>query len=396
MLASVGRVGRLGNAALRRGVPFDLDAFMATQADGLYFDTTKMDRFFQSPEVSAVLADDAGEPIGLALDQRTWGGKSLSQLVALQSELVTDNEFNIGTGWSNFGDGGTIAGGILTIVLTGGYSGLSRSLNTEAGKTYRVSARARRVSGSATAIIALRTGNNGGGTALGSASTSSTEWAIVEFYFRETATTTRYIAAGAGTAAGTVEYDSVSVKEVPGKHGIQATGTLKPTRQTTGAKFDGSDDNWLTNYTAGSGAIFMVALVEVPASLSITQVVAGTNAISSNFYAAFTTAGLFRTGVGNVLTTVGALDRRGQQVVFGLTASTGANGNRRSFEDTALVENTTFTGSINTTIPLRVGALNANGTASNFFGGSIKKLIVGSEFLDLSTYLKIRNALLAA
>jgi hypothetical protein len=44
---------------------------------------------------------------------------------------------------------------------------------------------------------------------------------------------------------------------------------------------------------------------------------------------------------------------------------------------------------------VRLGAYNNNGSASNFFSGSIAKFVVGREFLTLERYLQIRNALLA-
>lgn len=180
-------------------------------------------------------------------------------------------------------------------------------------------------------------------------------------------------------------------------NGAQATDTLKPTRQTTGAKFDGSDDNWLTSYTAGAGENFIVALVDVPAVVGALQIVAGgrgANVDTRFFLGIEHTNGQACGGIGTQNNSVikGGSDVRGTTVTVGIAN----NGSQvRLFSADAQVYEASQSGSVDAAASLRVGCFNANGTAGQFFGGSIKKLVAGRQFLDLATYLKIRNALLA-
>lgn len=177
----------------------------------------------------------------------------------------------------------------------------------------------------------------------------------------------------------------------------QGTASLKPTRQTTGAKFDGSDDNWLTTYLNGAAGNFIVALVSVPASLSALQIVAGARAsAASRFLLGFeSTFGVLVAGVGATAVGSGGLagstNRRGTEVVVGLSC----NGSIvRLFDDNTQVIETAQSGSVDTTVPYRIGCFNDNGSASSFFGGSVKKLVAGRELLALDRYLQIRNALI--
>src|SRR5690606_7271653 len=78
----------LGLTPLSKGGGIDLNAFMAAQSDGLWFDFTQTDRLFQE-NVGPTPANDPGEVIGLAMSQRVWGGKTLAELLAGQPELVT-------------------------------------------------------------------------------------------------------------------------------------------------------------------------------------------------------------------------------------------------------------------------------------------------------------------
>lgn len=177
-------------------------------------------------------------------------------------------------------------------------------------------------------------------------------------------------------------------------NGIQSSASLRPLRQTTGAKFDGSDDNWLTTYTAGSGANFIVALVDVPASISTNLFCGASNSGADRFFLGVDTSGVVIGGVGAVSTSVirGTVDRRGTQVVVGISCDGSTS---RLFDDDAMPYEAAQSGAPTTAVPFRIGAYNNLGSASLFFGGSIKKLVAGREFLTLARYQQIRNALLA-
>lgn len=377
------------HVTLIEGVSFNLDAFMAAQADGIYFDTTKTDRFFQE-NTGPTLADDVGEAMGLALSQRAWNGQTLAELLAGQTELVANGGFDTNTVWSASGvtasNTAVIADGKLTINSADGANvQVTQGFPVPSGRLLCIEF----------FIDSLSSGSWGiadGGAVIATGSTTGLHRL---FYTSPDAALSLDIKRGSGVT--NFVMDRISVKEVPGKRGIQATGTLKPTRQTTGAKFDGSDDNWLTSYTAGAGENFIVALVTVPTTLGAFQyITAASGASNANrFGIGINTDGLVGFGVGSVSPTIakGVTDVRNTEVVVGLTCNgSTVLGFAGSSQEYSAVQSSTPT----TTIPLRVGAHNGDGVASTFFGGSIKKLVVGRQFLDLATYLKIRTALLAA
>ena len=182
-------------------------------------------------------------------------------------------------------------------------------------------------------------------------------------------------------------------------NGLQSTDPRRPALQATGAKFDGLDDNWPTDYTAGAGENFIVSLVTVPATLSGTQFIAGATgaSLANAFLLGITSTGKVGVGVGSKLpaTQEGTSDIRGQTVVVGMSFD---GSTVKVFVDDSEEFFGAQSGTPTTSIPLRVGAFNNNGTAGNFFAGSIDKSVVAQgpgAFLSLSTYLKIRNALLA-
>lgn len=170
----------------------------------------------------------------------------------------------------------------------------------------------------------------------------------------------------------------------------QSTTSFRPKYQSTGAAFDGADDNLLTGYTAGSGANFLVAKVVVPASISGNAYFLGQITDANNRFAlGATTSGLRALAGGNAYEfAISVLD---QTVVMGVTT----NGSTvRTFVGTqALDQATLLSGSVGGAIPHQLGALNNAGTASAFFGGSIQHVLAGREFLDLARFIQIANAL---
>lgn len=363
---------------------FSLAKFMAGQTDGFFYDFSKTDRHFQE-HTGPTLADDVGEVIGLALDQRTWGGASLSG--ALGAELVPDPTFASATGLTLQTDW-SVAAGIATKV--GGAAGRfiypTGSLATVGATyfcSYRVTAR------SAGACLA----NIGSVDGVGRAAVGA-----YSEYIRATTTGTPNPAGitlfGNTTFAGSV--DDWSVKLVPGYSALQSTGTMKPTRQTSGAKFDGSDDNLLTTYYAGSGSNFIVALVTVPATLSADQIICGAAEAppANRGYLAVRSAGEVAGACGaeGISTIKGTTDIRGRELVIGISmdASTVV-----LFADAAIEYSGARNGNPTTIVPWRIGAQNYGGAAANIFAGSIKKIIAGREHLTLARYLQIRAALLA-
>lgn len=177
------------------------------------------------------------------------------------------------------------------------------------------------------------------------------------------------------------------------RNATQATAAAKPKYQTTGAAFDGVDDNLLTGYTAGAGANFIVAKVTVPGTLSAIQVIAGAanGAAERCWVGVDNTTGFLRCGVGASLTHLGTTDLRGlANVPVGLSF----NGSTvRVFVGSAQEYEGAQTGVPTVVHPIRLGSNNNVGAASSMFGGTITSIAAGREFIDLARFNQIASQL---
>ena len=174
------------------------------------------------------------------------------------------------------------------------------------------------------------------------------------------------------------------------RNATQATASLKPKYQATGGAFDGSDDNLLSTFSAGVGANFLIAKATIPASVPSTQTMIGAaGAGVDRFRLEINSAGQLQWGVGSLVTSV-AGDLRGQTITAGLTMD---GTNLAVFLGASQVHSGAQSGVPTTARPVRIGANNADGFASQFFAGSIKAALGGRQFLDLTTFKKIAAAL---
>ena len=368
------------NATLFKGVGVSLIPFMAAQTDGLWFDTAKTDRMFQESS-GPTPADDPNEVIGLAMDQRLWSGATLAQVLAGQSPVVPNGDFAGGaTGW-NLAANWSIGSGLATAAL-GVVGFLSSQTPVAVGKLYRVEYDYSYASGG---------GIQAGCGDVTDAAISSTGSGTRTFF--PLAIGTYQFQVFANNAAATI--DNVSVLEIPGSAATQATAGFKPKYQTAGATFDANDDSLLTGYLAQNGANFIVAYVDVPASIPATQVVAGASGAAANrCFLAFNTSGQLCGGVGSnsTSTILGTTDWRGQTVVVGLSFD---GSTVKLFAGTAEEYSGAQASTPTTAIPFRIGALNNNGTAGSFSGVALKDLLVGRQALTLGQFRSIRTQLIA-
>lgn len=367
------RLVAMGGAA-----PFSLSAFMARQSDGFFYDFTRTDRHFQE-HTGPTLADDIGESIGLALDQRTWGGATPSS--AFGPELVPDSTLSdvsaltLQTDWS-------ASAGVVTKVggASGRFVSVTGSLATVGATYYSTTVVSARSAG--TVLVNVGSVDGVGRTAAG----TYTE------YVRATTTGTPSPAGLTlyGNAAFAGSVDSWSVKLVPGYSALQATGAAKPTRQAGGAKFDGTDDNLLTTYYAASGANFIAAAISVPATIAATQVIAGASGAAANrTFLSLDTSGRVTAGVGSNFHT-GVTDLRGTDVVIAMSYD---GSSVRLFAGSAIEKSEAQGSTPTTTISYRIGAMNNNGTASNFTAATVKRVVAGREFLTLERFKQIAQQL---
>ena len=352
---------------------FSLASFMASQSAGFWYNFLRNDTMFQE-DVGPTPADEPNEVIGLALSQRLWGGQTRTAYLAGQPENRQNGAPVVdGTATAATYDPSTGAG-TVTRVDFNNQSGVAISGLTGA-RVYAIDIDAPAnmnirdgVAATGAAIAATIAGRNTYYVMIGAAAAGLTMTATA--------------------AGGTQSFTLHSVRLASQVPATQSTTSFKPKRQTTGAAFDGTDDNLLTNYTAGSGANFLIAKVVVPASLSGTQIVAGALA-ATHFYLAFTAAGYARGGAGGV-TLTDTQDLRGTEVLVGFSND---GTTMRLFVGGGMVAEAPQVSGVPAAVPFRLGALNSSGTATNFFGSSIQHVLAGREFIDLARFIQIANAL---
>lgn len=236
----------------------------------LFYPPSDLTRLFTaSVGPTNVAAND--DPAGLWLDNHGWSGQTYAQLMAAQPELVSNGTFDTDTtGWTTLGDESlSVSSGRLRVTLgvdglggasgSGAYQALS---GLTVGATYRLVC-ANRYIGTNGAVGVRVSTTAGGGTALathyGFANASNET-----LFFVATATTLYLqVYGGYGTTGTYVEADGISVKAVPGRHALNATGTQRPLYKTNAPypylTFDGTDDRLVGPYIPNSAGGMAVA-----------------------------------------------------------------------------------------------------------------------------------------
>lgn len=342
-------VGKWGGA-------FDTLDLFADGTAGIYHDFSQTDRLFQDTAFTAVSADT--NPAGVAFEESRWGGQTLSQVVSPQTELVTNGTFTTDTsGWSTVLSSLAVVSGRMQVTATSTGGRGVQSFAVVVGKAYRVLFDQE----NGTQIAGFRAGTTAGGSEyFAVSSTGSYSRAFVA-----TGTTLHLSAIPSGV--GTAFYDNISVKEIPGNHATQSTSSARPWYYTPGLlRSDASDDNLLSTFVLGSSGNALVAKVKVPASLAATQVVMGTSGSSTaRLFMGFNTSGHMVGGVGSDSTTtvVHAVDYRGLTGTMALVETGSA---WTLYWDGVAVATAAQSGTPTTTVPVRLFALNNNGTAGSF------------------------------
>lgn len=292
-------------------------------------------------------ADDAAEPVGLALGSDVIGDSTLSEYLAAQTELLSTGTTGlVGTATAATYDTGTGAGSVTRVTFPTDQSYVTFPVTS--GKMYRLDATG------AGASIAVR---------------SSTAGSV--FVFLGASRTVSYIVATSSEivftagANATVSFTVHSLKEVEGNYAIQGASTsYRMIRQADGSlRTDGLDDHLRhTLNPAASGTILQRSKFN---STSGTQFLIGSQSSSTTQRAAIAMSG------GNLLARIGPNDAINSAAAahtdYAVTSlSWGESGDTaRLYRDGAEIGSVLQTGTLASVYPLWSGILNSAGTLSS-------------------------------
>lgn len=207
-----------------------------------------------------------GQSVGLVLDKRLWGGKTLAQVLA-----AAVNEYPAGSLESNYNPAGNVStpeffyprtteapvvvGNQLSI---GGAGGLTTAKLT-ANQTYRWQLS---WTGLTAGEIQLAMGNS---SVLASSSASSGTLEATAFFAMGSANTRPYLRFSGAT---TCTITDISFKEIPGNHASQSSSSSRPVWQENdlgarGLLSDGVNDNLVTPSIDFSGSDKMLVAAGV-------------------------------------------------------------------------------------------------------------------------------------
>lgn len=347
----------------------------ASGLNGFWLDAAASSRLYQLAGAGNVWtlppSVTTGDFVGIAIDQHlpVWNGPaaSLADVLAVQSNLVVNGDFatNSFSGWS------TVAVGAATVdastgkaVLTGGGSGNQSSINqvqtVSNGGYYYI-----------TADVVVSSGNIGVfiGSAIGAADRAGGSTGINRslqaiFKTNNSVNNTYNVIVPAWTNS-QASVDNFVLKFVPGNHALQTTTGARPTFQAGPVLRTILDDNLLTNFIPGlKNTLFYLGKLNADSDVAL-----GAKASSNgNIWLGTDALGRIAGGVGSDGTSVihGNNDVRSVRDVYtirndGLTVDL--------WEGINKVYSASQNGTPTTTIPMRIMALNDNGSGAAFLDG---------------------------
>jgi len=249
------------NGATWGGGVFDPATAVAKYGQPAFiFDFSKTDRTFQTSGAGQVTAttpaDDAGEAIALALEESQWGGKTFAAIMHDQAEIVVSGDGSSTAGWSP-GAGATLSsvGGRLRIVTSEPGSGASQIVASTINSFYV--AKWKGFYSTSDFVVTL-----GLAFAQGQELDSGLKSADSDQSFIVRASRINEVLTLFSHIAGTVEWDDISYKKIPGDHAAQSAHTsFRPTRQANGwVRPDGTDDYLEVPHFPGSARFYLMRI----------------------------------------------------------------------------------------------------------------------------------------
>ena len=243
-----------------------LTANWGTSLEGAIRGVVAPDVWYDPSDLSSLFQDSAGTTPVTALEQPVGLMMDKSRGLVPGSELVVNGDFSNGTtGWTGAGDSFSISGGVATLARTTTftyYQGVA--FNVTAGRAYWVTGTWLRSSGTGHATVQIRD-NAGGAVRFQQDASPGTAFQTFQFLWTPTATESVYVRVGVVNAAATVQFDLVSVRELPGYHATNIPGdtTTRPvTKAGVLLNFDGANDGMVSSTGGGatSGFAFITAI----------------------------------------------------------------------------------------------------------------------------------------
>lgn len=351
---------------------------------GFWFDFTDTDKLRQT-SVGVPPVATASDPVGLAFDQSRWAGKTYSQVLAEQPELLNNpgGPFVNTSGWAAGG------GGSLSVVegnLKGTAAGtdgawFQQSFLATAGKTYLFTFNA--VSDGTSQSVAMFIGTSGGSSdRLNSGASGGYQFGARSVIWTAPATETvaLWFYAGAGMPANNyILLSKISIKEIPGNHATQPSSSLRPTYQVTHVRGDGSDDRLITSQNPTlAGTLIYAGTFEAASDVAI-----GVTGASGFDRCMLRTSadGYLQAAIGDQASAIiGAMDIRGVDGVYAVRW--GGNGEAVKLTRGVSVEYAGVQeGSVTTAFPFLLGVVNAGGSATGFLDGKMRHCLFVPRFI---------------
>ena len=205
------------NLLLGGGGGFSPQSLFTGGVEGALYDPSDLSTLYQD-SAGTTPVTGVEQVVGLMLDK--------SKNLALGPELVTNGDFSSGTttGWTAVLSSISVVSGAMRVDNTSDFGRAWTSIPTVVGKTYYFSGVSSRVAGAG--LIYAQAANNSSFT-VNNRSITDSNVGTKSGFFVASATTT-YIAVVGSTTADIVDWDNISVRELPGNHAT-STGSARPT-----------------------------------------------------------------------------------------------------------------------------------------------------------------------